>query len=232
MLSALFHTAVAVHVIGGGIGIVTGFAALAVRKGGAAHRKIGTVFFIAMLSMAGVAAVLATMGQQRVNALAGIFTLYLIGTAWTVVRQPPGRFSGFERWAPFGALAIAAAAMGFGLRAASPTGLQDGDPTSGNAPDIYFAIAGLAAWSAVLDLRVIQQGGVSGPRRVARHLWRMCLALFVAAGSFFFGQADEIPRSLQGPHLGIPPVAALGALVFWLAKVRWDGRRRRARIAA
>ncbi|MEW5686423.1 MAG: hypothetical protein AB1942_16015 [Pseudomonadota bacterium] len=231
MLSALFHSAVAIHVIGGGVGIVSGFAALAVRKGGRSHRRIGTIFFAAMLAMAGVAAVLASLGLQRVNALAGLFTLYLIGTAWMVVRQPPGRLSRFERWAPLGALVIAAAALGFGLQAASPAGLQDGDPTSGNAPDIYFAIAGLSALSAALDLQVIRKGGVIGTDRMARHLWRMCLALFVAAGSFFFGQADEIPAALRGPHLAIPPLAALLALFFWLAKVRWDGWRRARMVA-
>ncbi|PZQ53608.1 MAG: hypothetical protein DI570_23890 [Phenylobacterium zucineum] len=224
--SALFRSAVAAHVIGGGVGIVSGFATLATRKGGTAHRRIGTVFFVAMLVMAGVAAVLATMGLQRVNALAGLFTLYLIGTAWAVVREPPLRLSPFERWAPLGALAVALIALGFGLQAASPAGLQDGDPTSGNAPDIYFAIAVLAGLSVALDLKVIRQGGVVGASRIARHLWRMCLALFVAAGSFFFGQADEIPQALHGPHLALPPLAALLALVFWLAKVRWDGRRR------
>jgi hypothetical protein len=231
MFSALFHTAVAAHVIGGGVGIVTGFGALAVRKGGSGHRKIGTTFFVAMLVMAGVAAVLATMGQQRVNALAGSFTLYLIGTAWAAVRQPPMNLSRFERWAPAGAALIGLIALGFGLQAASPAGLQDGDPTSGNAPDIYFAIAALSALSVGLDLRVIRRSGVAGPARTARHLWRMCLALFVAAGSFFFGQADEIPQALHGPHLAIPPLAALLALAFWMAKVRWPFRRPAARAA-
>lgn len=231
MLSAIFHSAVAVHVLGGGVGITSGFAALATRKGGVAHRRIGTVFFVAMLAMAGVAAVLATLEMQRVNALAGLFTLYLIGTAWAVVRQPPLTLSRFERWAPAGAALIGLVALGFGLQAASPAGLRDGDPTSGNAPDIYFAIAVLSTLALALDLRVLRRGGVTGPARTARHLWRMCLALFVAAGSFFFGQADEIPQALRGPHLALPPLAALLALAFWMAKVRWPFRRPIARAA-
>ena len=67
-------------------------------------------------------------------------------------------------------------------------------------------------------------GDVAGRARLARHLWRMCLALFVAAGSFFFGQADEIPQALRGPHLMIPPFAALGALAFWMVRVRFPAR--------
>src|SRR5688572_14274691 len=36
-----------------------------------------------------------------------------------------------------------------------------------------------------------------GSRRVARHLWRMCFALFVATGSFFLGQMKFIPEPVR-----------------------------------
>lgn len=61
---------------------------------------------------------------------------------------------------------------------------------------------------------------ILAPARLARHLWRMCLALFIAAGSFFVGQADEIPQALRGPHLMVPPLAALALMAFWLVRVR------------
>ena len=43
----------------------------------------------------------------------------------------------------------------------------------------------LITLAIVGDLRVIRMGGLKGPRRLARHLWRMCFALFIAAASFF-----------------------------------------------
>lgn len=225
--------AIVLHIAGGAVGILSGFWALAVRKGGDAHRLAGRVFFAAMLAMAGFALVVAALRGQKLNAIAAAFTLYLVVTAWAVVRRPAGTSSRLEPWAALWAAVVAAAAFGVGgLIASTPGGLADGDPTSGLDPTIYYAFGVLAAFAALADLRVIRRGGVTGPARTSRHLWRMCLALFVAAGSFFFGQADEIPAALRGPHLAVPPFAALGALVFWMVKVRLPRRRRRPAAAA
>lgn len=225
--------AIALHIAGGAVGILAGFWALAVRKGGDAHRLAGRVFFVAMLAMAGFAFVLAALRVQKLNAIAAAFTLYLVATAWAVVRRPAGTLSRLEPWAVVWAVAVAAAGFGIGgLIASTPGGLADGDPTSGLDPTLYYAFGTLAGFAALADLRVIRQGGIAAAARTSRHLWRMCLALFIAAGSFFFGQADEIPAALRGPHLAIPPFAALGALAFWMVKVRLPRRRRAAAAAA
>ena len=34
-------------------------------------------------------------------------------------------------------------------------------------------------------------------QRIARHLWRMCFAFFIATGSFFLGQQDILPKAVQ-----------------------------------
>lgn len=214
---------VMVHVLAGLVGIVAGFAALAVRKGGPAHRTIGTVFFVSMLTMAGFAAVMAALDSQRLNTIAALFTLYLVATAWMAVRRAPRTTGRFETAAMLGAVLIAMSGLMIGIQA-STVGVRDGDPSSGNMPALYFVFAALATLGAATDLRLVVGGGLAGPPRLARHLWRMCLALFVAAGSFFFGQADEIPAALRGEHLMIPPFAALGALAFWMIRVRFPAR--------
>ncbi|HVI31133.1 hypothetical protein [Phenylobacterium sp.] len=225
--------AIALHIAGGALGILSGFWALAVRKGGDAHRLAGRVFFAAMLAMAGFALVVAALRVQKLNAIAAAFTLYLVVTAWTAVRRPAATPSRLEPWAALWAVAVSAAGFGIGgLIASTPGGLADGDPTSGLDPAIYYAFGVLAAFAALMDVRVIRRGGLAGPARTSRHLWRMCLALFIAAGSFFFGQADEVPAALRGPHLAVPPFAALGALAFWMLKVRLPRRRRPVAAAA
>ena len=42
--------------------------------------------------------------------------------------------------------------------------------------------------------------GAASPARHAScaHLWRMCLGLFIATGSFFIGQQDDMPAFIQG----------------------------------
>jgi len=93
---------------------------------------------------------------------------------------------------------------------------------------VFAALAGFAGWQ---DLRVARLGGVAGPERLKRHLWRMCAALTIAAFSFFLGQQDEFPKALQGPHNMIPPLAVLSAMAFWLVKLRRPGRRIAVRAA-
>jgi hypothetical protein len=83
-------------------------------------------------------------------------------------------------------------------------------------------VAALFAMAAAFDLKVILSGGIAGVPRLARHLWRMCVGLFVAAGSFFFGQQQVMPELVQGsPLLAVPPFAVLGLMVFWLLKLRF-----------
>jgi hypothetical protein len=49
----------------------------------------------------------------------------------------------------------------------------------------------------------------------------MCTALLIAAFSFFLGQAKVIPKPIRiVPLLLIPPLVVLGALFYWLWRVR------------
>jgi hypothetical protein len=70
-------------------------------------------------------------------------------------------------------------------------------------------------------VKVIMRGGGVGESRIARHLWRMCLALFFAAAFFFLGQQKVTPPFLRGsPVLVMLAVAPLALMVVWLVRVR------------
>jgi uncharacterized membrane protein len=207
------------HVAAGSAGLLAGAAALAVRKGGRLHAKAGTVFFAAMLAMAATGALIAALKPERGTAVIGIFTGYQVVTAWATARRRDGQAGRLE-WAGLAlALACSAAMLSFGLLAsASPSGRFDSLPASAHYP---FAF--LAALAAALDLNFLLRGPLERHRRIARHLWRMCAALAIAAFSFFLGQQDEFPAAWRG--LGIwfvPPLAVLAAMVFWLIRVRFS----------
>jgi hypothetical protein len=100
----------------------------------------------------------------------------------------------------------------------SPGGEVDGLPYQPFA--VFGAVAALAAAS---DLSMIRRGGISGAPRIARHLWRMCAALLIAAASFA-GQPKAVPEALRGsPILFLPALATLGLMIFWLVRVRSTG---------
>lgn len=206
------------HVAAGSAALLAGGAALSLRKGGRLHARAGTVFFATMLAMAGTGALIAALRPERGTAVIGIFTCYLVATAWLAARRRDGRAGGLEHAGLAVALSCAAAMLGMGLLAsASPDGRFDSLPAAAHYP---FAF--LAALAAGLDLNFLLRGRLARHQRIARHLWRMCAALAIAAFSFFLGQQDEFPAAWRGLAIWFaPPFAVLAAMAFWLVRVRF-----------
>ncbi|MDX1522170.1 MAG: hypothetical protein R3264_11120 [Anaerolineae bacterium] len=214
------------HIIAGFIGLGSGAVALFARKGATLHRKSGMIFVYAMLVMAGSGAVMAaTLPSQRFSVIAGVLTFYLVSTALLTVRP---RAVGF-RWVDLGAMLVALgvgiAGITLGLKGMNnATGTIDGQAPSA-AGFIFGAVALLAALG---DTRMILSGGIQGAQRIARHLWRMGYALFIATASFFLGQAQLFPEPVRNSGLlAIPVLLVLLLLFYWLARVlftRWYQR--------
>jgi hypothetical protein len=213
-------TILVLHISAGGIAILSGAAALLFRKGSHRHRMAGNVFFVSMLTLSAIGACVAPFLPDRGSAVAGAFAFYLAATAWVTVRRPEGRIGVFEWGALLCALGIAVAGASLGWQGAnSPRGLID---AQGQTHETAYAFAFLATLAAAGDLRLILRRGIVGAQRIARHLWRMCFALFIAAGSFFLGQQQVFPASVRGsPLLFVPVLAVLALMIFWLCRVRF-----------
>jgi hypothetical protein len=224
LLRFLADSALVLHVSGGLVAILTGFVVLAAPKGRRLHHLAGTAFFAAMLVMAGVAAPVAPLiadppAERVTNTTAAIFALYLTLTGWMTMRRRPQAVGRFERWAVLvpAALVVEAAVV---ARLGKP------------GFETIYAFAVIGTLAALGDLKMLARGGVVGPPRIARHLWRMNAALFIAAGSLFLGRQRDFPEALQGTvWLLIPPFAVLGAILFWMIKVRWPKARRKLAVA-
>lgn len=218
------------HIAGGSIGIVSGFVALLSRKAARVHRVSGTVFFVSMLVMATIGAGASPFlpVPEMPNVFAGILVIYLIATSWAAIRRKDGGIGRFEKGGLAIALGIVAAGVMYILMARnSPTGMIGKTP-----PQAFFVFAILGSIAAVGDIRVILRGGISGPARIARHLWRMCAALTIASGSFFLGQQKVMPAYMHGsPWLFVPVFAPVLLMVFWLVRVRLGSRFARGQIA-
>jgi uncharacterized membrane protein len=218
LVRAVAAAALVLHIGGASVGLASGAVAMVARKGERLHRAAGNVFFVSMLTMSGVAAIVSPMLPDRISAVAGLFTFYLTATAWATVRRRPGEAGFFEVGAMFGGLGVAALFLSLARIAA----MRPGGVLEGQSYEIGVAFGLIALLAAALDLRTVQRGGLSGTPRVARHLWRMCLALFMASGSFFLGQQQVLPEALRGsPILFVPALAPLAAMVFWLVRVRF-----------
>jgi hypothetical protein len=208
------HMLLPIHVAAGALAIVLGFTALFVKKGGTIHRRSGMLFVYAMLVMGTTASILEFFRSAGVaNVVAAVLSIYFVGTALTTVR-PASRWTRVINVAALMvAVGLALAAIVGGVKAVSNPGLSPGG--------VPFRTIGVMSF---ILATVLPRGGP----RLARHLWRMCFALFIAAGSFFSIRervAKILPEPFTtGPMRALPFVVLFGAMFYWLWRVR--GRRR------
>ena len=209
--------------------MILGAIAPSVKKGSALHRRSGLLFVYAMLVMGFTASILGLLKSVTdPNVFAGFMTAYFVGTALTTVRQP----SPWTRAINFVALGIAVflalGSLSGGLTMIATPGLDSGGVPFRIKGTMTLIIATVLTLSAIGDVRVLRAGVLRGAPRLKRHLWRMCFALFIAAGSFFSIRervATIFPEPLTaGPVRLLPIVLIFGAMFYWMWKLRKRGK--------
>jgi len=144
--------------------------------------------------------------------VAGLLTFYFVSTALLTVRPRGQESRHIDVAAMVFALTVAILAFKTGLGLA-------GTRRPEMAPMFVFGAVGLLA--AAGDLRMIRAGGIQGPRRITRHLWRMCFAMWVAAASFFWGPPNRVPEIIRIPALlPIPVLTPIVVMLYWLWRIR------------
>lgn len=213
-----------VHIFGGSVAVVGGYVALFARKGAPLHRRAGTLFVYAMLVMGFTASVMAMAIGRESQVSAGLIIAYFLITALNTVREPTAMGRRLD-------VVLMAIAFGLGITgiALSTHALLLGITVVDGAPiAVGLVLRILLLMAALGDLRVLRSGPLRGGKRLYRHLWRMCYAFFIATGSFFLGQADEIPAALRWwPGLFVLAFIPLLAIAYWSWRLR-PRRRERA----
>ncbi len=217
-----------VHICAGTLGLLSGAAAMSFRKGSPRHVLAGRVFVASMLTMAAGAVYLAIMRHQPSNFGGGLLTFYLVATAWLTARRRDGETSRLDWVLLLIPLALGILTWASGIKIVrSGASSQDGVPVG-----MTFFMGSVMLLAAAGDVRMLLRGGLFGAKRIARHLWRMCFGLFIAAGSFFMGPSNRPLRLLSRVGLGkhLSPALfntswylflSILPLIFWLIRVRF-----------
>ena len=87
----------------------------------------------------------------------------------------------------------------------------------GVAPAINIPFALATIYLVITGLAAIRQPGVDRTTRLRRHLWRMSLALGIAALAFF-APPTRVP--LPGALRALPVLAVFVTMFYWLWRVR------------
>ncbi len=201
------------------IALMAGTVALSVTKGGRLHKRSGLVFTCAMIATGVLAAGISVYEGKSV--VGGAFAAYLVFTAATTVKPLPGAGRDSDVALMILAFTLAVVSYADGV----VVWQQPGHMFAGVPAGMIFFIATICLLAALGDFRMIRAGGLRGPRRLTRHLWRMCFGLFIATGSFFLGQMQFVPAPIRVvPLLLVLAIAPLVLLLYWMWRVRLHGR--------
>jgi uncharacterized membrane protein len=210
-----------IHILGGALAIILGAIALLVSKGGTLHRRAGVMFVYAMLTMGISGSILATReGLTNINVLGGFMCAYFVLTAFTAVRPVSVWTRRLNIIAIAIGLPIGLLWIWLGVRAVTSPHL---------AIPFFMVFSAFLLGAAMLlgvagDVRVMRSGILRGRARIVRHLWRMCLALFIAVGSFVAipeRVAALLPDIFATPVLrGLAVGLVFFAMFYWLWRIR------------
>ncbi len=206
-----------VHVAAGALAMAFGFVALYSAKGAVTHRRTGRLFVYVILVMGVTGTALALIRDKApaVNIPAAVLTSYAALTALTTVRPSLAGSRRLNLATLLVALTVGIATVAMGIEAIASGGKRDGIPAF---PFFMFGTIGLLG--AFGDYRVLTRGARKGRVRVARHLWRMCFALFVASISLSV-RTQIVPEAIRGYRvLMIPVIAVLVTMIYWLWRIR------------
>ena len=214
-----------IHIAAGGLAIILGAVALSVKKGGTIHRRSGMLFVYAMLVMGFSASILSLRNSLDIgNLVVGLMTAYFVGTALTTVRPVSPWTRRIDAAALTVIVVIALGSIVSGVKAIDAPGLSPGGVPFRTIGVMSFVLATVMSLAAIGDVRILRSGMPRGGRRLARHLWRMCFALFIAAGSFF-SIRERVAKILPEPFTSgqmraLPILLLFGAMFYWLWRVR------------
>jgi hypothetical protein len=209
-----------VHVVAGALGLLSGYVALTVSKGAPLHRRSGMLFVYVMVIMSVTGLLVSAVRgiAPAINVPTALLTFYLVITGLTSVGPRAAWSRPLEISAMIAAFAIGALCLVLTVRAIGIGGAEGGLVY----PLVLFGAIAVAAGSG--DRRVIRDGLLKGAPRLQRHLWRMCVAMFLASIAFYLGP-DRLPEALRIPALRVAAVLLpLSAIAYW----RWRMRAKRS----
>lgn len=203
------------HIIFGTIAVLAGSVALGVRKGSAKHINAGRLFAFTMILASGIGAILGLLklDSHYITFHAGILGVTLITSSLLTVRARGSQLGYLSLGVGITNLVNTLALVGAGLHAMS---LPDSVLLGFHASN-YFFLSGMAGIAAVGDISLLFRKTLSNKHRLARHLWRMCLGFFIAAGSAFTGPGSSIfPQAVQDSGiLSAPELIIICLMLFW-----------------
>lgn len=209
-----------VHILSGAIGLLSGFAVILFKKGSQLHKRIGKIFFYAMMVLGLTGAIIGFARWIPLSALNGLLVCYFVLTSLLAIQKENQVILQIERILACFAAALVISYLLFGNMARTmPEGML-----AGFGSMTYFVFGFIAAFALASDVHYFLQQSLSVHSRRIRHLWRMFFPLFMATAAFFLGQAKLFPPQIQQSLvITMPVIIVIAAMLFWVVRVYLTG---------
>ncbi|WP_395372892.1 hypothetical protein [Marinicella sp. W31] len=213
------------HIGTGIVSVLSGGVALFSKKGYQRHVKFGRVFVWAMIISSIIGSLLGLMNYSEmfITFSAGVLAFTLIAGGVLTIKSKRTKPSRFEL-----ILAIINALNVMALMAVGTLAvIQYESVLFGFHAADYFFLGGMALICLLGDVVYFLGKRAEYHHKIARHLWRMCLGFFIAAGSAFTGPGKTVfPVSIQESGLlSLPEIIILLLMVFWLIRTLYFRKR-------
>ena len=219
----MIFIAVIIHILAGAIVLLSGYAVILTRKGGALHKKLGKLYVSSMLILGISGTIIAIVREVPISIMNGLVLCYFVLSAINVVRQSDKQTNLLDRLL-FGFSIMLVA--GFAWFAYQTTLSPDGK-LGGFGVWAYAIFGCVLAFCVIADFRYLQVGGLCGTDKLVRHLWRMFFPLFMSTAAFFLGQAKHFPEAIRTIEFLIAPVIfVILSAIYWVLKVKWLSSRK------
>ena len=208
----------AVHIVSGALAILAGALAVGVRKGATVHVRAGRWFvgLMALSSISGAMIGLIRFEDFFITFFAGLLGTYLVVSGWLTAQSTTNARPRLDL-----SLCLTNALTFLSLCSLGAMALSREDGAMfGFAGENYLFLAAMSGIALAGDLSRLFRTAMSRKHRVARHLWRMLLGFFIAAGSAFTGPgAAAFPEAVQASGvLALPELLILLLIIFYLTK--------------
>jgi uncharacterized membrane protein len=203
-----------IHILGGGLSLLSGTWNLIQKKGGKAHRKVGLVFVWGMLCTGFSAFVLALLKLNIFLFIIGIFTIYLVGTGQRYIHLKKLHDGEAPKWIDL-LLTVSMGVVGVGFILWGIL-LLISEKSMGMAL-ITFGIIGLL--SVRKDLQNYRGKTRNKMYWLAAHIARITGAYIASVSAFLVVNQEVFPSFIPAVvYLLLPTLILTPLIVKWIRK--------------
>ena len=202
----LFKGILAIHILGGSIGLLSGTLLMILPKGNLMHKKVGMFFFLGMCIAGLVSLALALLHPNRFLFLIGVFTLYMTiaGKQYLSFQNPNHQAKWFNWLLTIIMLCFGATLIFLGIR------ILSNDSFAG----VYLSFGFISLNFVRMDYYNFKKLNTKPNFALTGHLQRMCGAYIASLTAFLVVNVKFIPSLV----VWLLPTLVITPLIFLWSK--------------